>query len=117
MNLGRFNAGSFAFQGMIDEARIHGGIDDSNWVWADYQTVASNAVFSAYSSVTNAISLPITVSITPLGSQVVLHWSTGTLQSATQVNGPYSNVPGATAPYYTNTPTGGAEFYRVQAQY
>jgi hypothetical protein len=117
MNLGRFNAGSFAFQGMIDEARIHGGIDDSNWVWADYQTVASNAVFSAYSSVTNAISLPITVSITPLGSQVVLHWSSGTLQSATQVNGPYSNVPGATAPYYTNTPTGGAEFYRVQAQY
>lgn len=117
MNLGRFNAGSFSFQGMMDEARIHGGIDDSNWVWADYMTVQSNAVFSAYSSVTNAITLPITLTITPSGNQVILHWASGTLQSASVITGPYSNVPGATPQYYTNTASGAEQFYRVQAQY
>lgn len=116
LNLGRFNSGSFSFQGMMDEARIHGGIDDSNWVWADYMTVQSNAVFSAYSSVTNTVSLPITLSIQRSGDQVILNWSSGTLQSASVLTGPYSIVPGATSPY-TNTAAGAQEFYRVQTQY
>ncbi|HEY1789126.1 MAG TPA: DUF2341 domain-containing protein, partial [Verrucomicrobiae bacterium] len=116
MNLGRFNTGSFAFQGMIDEARIHGGIDDSNWVWADYMTVQSNGVFSAYSTVTNSITLPITLSIKYSGNDVILTWPTGTLQSATQLNGTFNTVAGATSPY-TNAATGGEQFYRIQAQY
>jgi hypothetical protein len=115
MNLGRFNTGSFAFQGMIDEARIHGGIDDSNWVWADYMTVASNAVFSAYSSVTNTTIPSVTLTITHSGDNVILDWSSGTLQSASQITGPFSDVPGATPPY-TNTPTAAQQFYRVQVQ-
>lgn len=116
MNLGRFNAGSFPLSGIIDEARIHGGIDDSNWVWADYMTVASNSVFSAYSSVTNAITLPIVLTIQNVNGKIILTWPDGTLQSAGQVTGPYNNVPGATSPY-TNTPSGGRQFYRVQAQF
>jgi hypothetical protein len=117
MNLGRFNAGSFPIDGIMDEARIHGGIDDSNWVWADYMTVASNSVFSAYSSVTNAITLPIKLTIQHVNGQIILTWPNGTLQSAGQVTGPYNNVPGATSPY-TNTPSGGQQqFYRVQAQF
>jgi hypothetical protein len=115
MNLGRFNAGSFPLNGIMDEARIHGGIDDSNWVWADYQTVANNSTFSTYSSVTNAIVLPITLTIRISGDQAILIWPGGTLQSSGNLNGPYSNVPGAASPY-TNSVSGTQQFYRVQAQ-
>jgi hypothetical protein len=116
MNLGRFNNGSFPLNGIMDEARIHGGVDDANWAWADYQTVANNSTFSTYSSVTNTIVLPITLTIRNVGNQVILNWPVGTLQSASQVNGPYSNVNGATSPY-TNTVSGAQQYYRVQAQY
>jgi hypothetical protein len=37
------------FNGVIDEARIHSGIESSNWVWASYMTVASNTVLENYS--------------------------------------------------------------------
>lgn len=116
MNLGRFNNGSFPLTGLMNEARIHGGIDDSNWVWADYMTVQSNAVFSVYSSVSNTIPTTITLTIKPSGNNVILNWNTGTLQSAGQLSGPYNNVPGATSPY-TNTATGAQQFYRVQSQH
>ena len=116
MNLGRFNAGSFPLNGVIDEARIHGGIDDSNWVWADYMTVASNSVFSAYSSVTNTFTLPSGLGIKYINGKVVVTWQGGTLQSATQVTGPYVNVPGATSPY-TNTLPDQTQFYRLSGQF
>lgn len=116
MELGRFTSGSFPFHGLMDEARIHGGIDDSNWVWADYQTVASNSVFTAYSSVTNTVALPSLLTIQRSGNQIILNWSGGTLQSAGEITGPFVNVPGATSPY-TNTVTGTQQFYRVQGQW
>jgi hypothetical protein len=115
MNLGRFTGGSFPLNGIMDEARIHGGIDDSNWVWADYQTVANNSTFSTYSTVTNAIVLPITLTIRVSGDQAILTWPGGTLQSASELNGPYSNVSGATSPY-TNAISGEQQYYRAQAQ-
>ena len=116
MYLGRFTTPNFPFIGIMDEARIHGGIDDSNWVWADYQTVENNSTFATYSSVTNTIALPITLKIRLSGNQAILTWPAGTLQSASQLNGPYSNVTGATSPY--TTPVSGAqEYYRVQAQF
>lgn len=115
MNLGRFNAGAFAFIGTMDEARIYGGIEDSNWVSAEYNTVANNSTFSAYSTVTNTITLPITLTIHTVGSKAILTWPGGTLQSASTVNGPYNNVTGATSPY-TNTISGAQQYYRVQAQ-
>jgi hypothetical protein len=116
MNLGRFNAGAFPFTGAMDEARIHGTVDDANWVWADYQTVANNSTFTTYSGVTNTITLPITLTIRVSGANAILTWPGGTLQSASQLNGPYSNVTGATSPY-TNTISGAQQYYRVQAQF
>ena len=116
MYLGRFTTANFPFNGIMDEARIHGGIDDSNWVWADYMTVANNSTFSTYSSVTNSITLPITLIIRVSGNQAILSWPGGTLQSAGQLNGPYSNVTGASSPY-TNALSGTQKYYRVQAQF
>lgn len=55
------------------------------------------------------------VSITSSGSNVVISWPTGTLQSSTNVSGPYINVGGAASPY-TNSVNGGQKFFRVQLQ-
>jgi hypothetical protein len=55
-----------------------------------------------------------TLSIQPVGSQIQLTWSAGTLLEANTVNGPWTtNVN--TSPYLF-TPTGPQKFYRVQAQ-
>ncbi len=117
MYVGAFTNDSLHFTGTIDEARIHAGIDDSNWIWASYMTVASNNVFSTYSTISNNITLPITLTINVSGTNVILNWNAGTLQAAPAITGPYSNVPNATPPSYTNSPSGPLKFYRVQAQY
>ncbi len=114
LNFGSFTNNSLYFNGDMDEARIHAGIEDSNWVYASYLTVASNNVFSAYSSVTNSVLPPVQIMIRLSNGQVILNWPQGTLQSAGQVTGPYTNVPSATAPY-TNT-VSGSQFYRVLVQ-
>jgi hypothetical protein len=49
------------------------------------------------------------------GGKIVIIWPTGTLQSATNVIGPYTNVSGATSPY-TNSVVGTQRFYRAQLQ-
>jgi hypothetical protein len=54
------------------------------------------------------------LSITIAGSNVVVSWPVGTLQSSTSVGGPYFNVIGATSPY-TNS-ISGTKFFRVQLQ-
>jgi hypothetical protein len=55
------------------------------------------------------------LTIAKSGSNAVLTWGVGTLQSSTSVGGPYSNVGGATSPY-TNAISGAKIFYRVQVQ-
>lgn len=49
------------------------------------------------------------------GNNVVIQWPTGTLQSATSLAGPYTDVSGATSPY-TNSVSGTQRFFRVQLQ-
>jgi hypothetical protein len=49
------------------------------------------------------------------GSNLVLSWSLGTLQSATVVNGPYSSVNNATSPY-TNAIGASPAFFRLRLQ-
>jgi hypothetical protein len=55
------------------------------------------------------------LSITSSGSNIVITWPTGTLQSSTNVIGPYVNVSGATSPY-TSSVVGTQQFYRAQLQ-
>jgi hypothetical protein len=53
-----------------------------------------------------------TISISSSGNNIVISWPVGTLQSSTNVKGPYSNVIGATSPY-TNA-VSGTMFFRTQ---
>jgi hypothetical protein len=55
------------------------------------------------------------LNIASSGNSLVITWPTGTLQSSTNVSGPYTNVSGATSPY-TNTVPAKQLFYRAQLQ-
>lgn len=48
------------------------------------------------------------------GSQLLIQWTAGILQEAPAVTGPWSDVPGASAPSYLVTPSGSKEFYRTR---
>jgi hypothetical protein len=52
------------------------------------------------------------LAIQTLGSQVVLTWSDGVLQSAANANGPFTTLTGIVSPW-TNTPAGSSRFFRV----
>jgi hypothetical protein len=56
---------------------------------------------------------PEFTSVTREGNNLVLEWTTGTLESAPTVNGPWTPVLNASSPY-TVPATGPMEFYRLQ---
>jgi len=60
-----------------------------------------------------------TTRLTPVqyGTNVVITWGAGTLQSATSVSGPYTNVSGTpTSPYTNSVSVASKLFYRAQLQ-
>jgi len=56
---------------------------------------------------------PIQLIVQKSGNDVELIWQAGTLQQADTLDGVYSPVPGAVAPYYKVPVTLGMKFYRV----
>ena len=57
-----------------------------------------------------------TLTIAPLGTNLVVTWPGGTLLEATHITGPWTPTIGATNGIYTLTPLGTMKFYRVQLQ-
>jgi hypothetical protein len=112
LNLGRFIDGAFGMHGLLDEARIQHGITSSNWVWADYMTVANNSTFQTYGAVGSS---GVTLNSQLTNGKLVLSWSQGTLQGASQVTGPYTDISSATSPY-TNSPAASQQFFRVRVR-
>jgi len=88
-------------------------------------TTNLSGIFSVTTSIGGCTSLPATTAVTVnppakvsaqlAGGSVILSWPMGTLQSATNVVGPWTNVSGATTPR-TNLMTAHQEFFRVQLQ-
>jgi hypothetical protein len=131
VNLGRFTNASFYFHGSMDEARIASGTCSSNWVWASWMTVASNSVFTSYSSVTQQPSAPVqppALSISAAGDQLLLDYPTnaGTfpLYSATNLSPPVTWTLTSNQPLLISTQwqltlpvgTNPAGYYRLQSQ-
>jgi hypothetical protein len=56
---------------------------------------------------------PVTLTIQRSGPDLVLSWSSGTLQENTSLTGTWSAVTGAAPPSHTVTPSGTQKFYRV----
>ena len=70
---------------------------------------------STPAATTVTVNPPARVAIQPLGGKVILNWPAGTLQSATNVIGPWGDVSGAVPPR-TNPANLPAEFYRAKLQ-
>lgn len=100
------------------QANIHIGMDNSvartfNGK-IDEVAVFKRALTQSEILAAAGVVLAPTLSIQPVGSQIQLTWSAGTLLEANTVNGPWTtNVN--TSPYLF-TPTGPQKFYRVQGQ-
>jgi hypothetical protein len=111
--LGMAADGFYDFDGPMDEARIEDGVRSPNWIWASWATVSTNTSFATYSPVTSTYVPPVILHVQSSGGNIMLDWSTGTLQSSTNVVGPYMDITGAPNPY-TVPPTNAQEFFRIR---
>jgi hypothetical protein len=129
LNFGRFTNSSLYFNGTMDEARIHSGVDDSNWVWASWSTTAANSTFENYSAVTRVLpELTIGTSGNGNGGSTFLVWpSSGVgyeLYTTTNLNPPVVWTPVTNQPLLTNNQwqislppnNSNVRFYRIQSQ-
>jgi hypothetical protein len=110
--IGQANNGAYAEPGEF-------AIDDLGF-WrralTDFEARAIYIVGSQYGrsfDVTGPTAVALTFAFD--GTAVTVGWPAGTLQSAPALTGPWTDVPGATAPTYKVTPASaaGAVFYRV----
>jgi hypothetical protein len=62
---------------------------------------------------TNLVS--VTLLPQPSAGRLQLSWPGGTLQSASQAEGPYADIPGAASPY-SIVPSSAQQFFRVRLQ-
>lgn len=107
--LGAFTNNALYMHGAIDEARVQKGTNSVNWAWASYMTVAQNSTFENYTGLSSSA---VVLSGQVSGQALTLSWPQGTLQSASQAQGPYNNVPNATSPWPVQM-TGPQQFFRV----
>ena len=127
LNFGRFTNSSLYFKGAMDEARIYSGIEDSNWVWASWATVASNSVLQSCSTVVRQLPA-LSVSDVAIGGNASFVWPASgvgyTLYTATNLSAPISWTPCPVQPSWTNNqwqitlPVGNSSgrYYRLQSQ-
>jgi len=125
LNLARFTNGTFYFNGTIDEARIEAGVRSSNWIWATYLNVASNATFTGSSVVTRIVP---SLSILPLAAGLSLNWPASgvgfALYRATNLNPPVVWSPATNQPELVNarwqillnSDNSETRFFRIQSQ-
>jgi hypothetical protein len=71
-----------------------------------YTVGASGQSFDVYG--------PVSMIVQQSGSSLQITWQAGTLESATDIEGPWTVVGGAVAPYYTVTPGPGQMFFRIK---
>ncbi len=79
-------------------------------------TATVGGLTSSPGNVAVTVNPPAALSIQMLSGKLIFGWPYGTFQTATNLLGPWSNVSGATSPYYTNTPAGSQQFYRARLQ-
>jgi hypothetical protein len=86
-----------SFDGWIDDFRFYTGSADANFI----ETVRLQAI------------TPPAISIQRSGAQIVLSWTSGTLQTATNLLGPWADLTGTNAPYSVS-PVVPQQFYRLK---
>jgi uncharacterized protein (DUF2141 family) len=101
----------------VDPGFWDGRLDDLG-VWN--RALSSAEVLGLYREGLNGVGIAgasavvdVALSITINNGQVTLHYAAGTLEWAVDLGGPWSAVPGASAPAYT-LPATGTQFFRVR---
>lgn len=100
-SIGHGWAGPFA--GAIDEVAIYDKALPASRLLAQYTTAVSGSTTTA----------PTGLAIVKSGASAIVSWTSGTLQQADLIQGPFSDVTGATSPL-TVTPTGTQKYYRLR---
>jgi hypothetical protein len=89
---------------------------DDMGIWR--RALNSYEALSIYNAALNGLSFdtggPIKIGVNQVGSNIDVSWQGGILKQSTTVNGTYTPVPGASAPFYRTPTTGPAMFYKVQ---
>ena len=78
-------------------------------------TATADGCSSAPVTTTATVGPPAAVNARSLPGKIILSWPSGTLQSATNVSGPWGDVSGAASPC-TNPASASQEFYRLRLQ-
>jgi hypothetical protein len=88
---------------------------DDMGIWR--RALNSYEALSIYNAALNGLSFdtggPIKIGVNQVGSNIDVSWQGGTLKQSNTINGTYTPVPGATAPFYRTTATGSAMFFKV----
>jgi len=87
------------FAGAIDEVAIYN------------KALSPSAIAAHYSA---AQTVPVTLNIELSSGKPTITWSSGTLQQANSLSGPWADVTSATSPYSPPTTTGASIFYRLK---
>jgi hypothetical protein len=78
-------------------------------------TATIGACTSVAAATTVTVNPPVALSVQPSSNSFNLVWPGGTLQSATNLNGAWYEVPGTTSPYPVS-PSAAMQFYRIKLQ-
>jgi hypothetical protein len=105
--------GPNGFSSSEQNPSITNATTDAAGLYSVTGTVGSCAFAAAMTIVT--INQPPILSLQTSGNSLVLNWSSGALQSATNVLGPWYDLSGAASPYVV-TPAGPQQFYRIKLQ-
>ena len=89
------------FNGAIDEVAIYD------------HALTPERIQAHYAAATAASAGPI-LGISVAGGKIILTWSGGTLQSASQITGPFKDVAGASSPFTVVPATASAQFYLLR---
>ncbi len=103
-------AGYISWDSFAAARRWYGTIDEA--MFFD-RALSATEIDALYSGIPMIPAPSVQLNITRSGSNLVLNWSSGTLQRADAVSGTYSDMIGITSPY-TVSPTGSGKFYRVR---
>jgi beta-glucanase (GH16 family) len=106
-----FWTGPNGFSSTSQNPSIPGATTNATGTYSVTATVGSCT--SPPATITVTVNQPPSIAVGFSNGNAVLSWPAGTLQSATNLPGPWQDVAGATSPY-TNSPTLPQEFYRLR---
>lgn len=113
------NGVNVAFLGSVRAGIHQTNLSQVNWPPGSYQlyidAIGKPCIRDHMSPPISFVPPAVTLQLQRVGGQLMLTWTSGTLQSAPAVTGPYTDVPGASSPYML-APSNGQQFFRIKVQ-